>query len=315
MLSLVLAAALASAPPPPPPGCRRVSTPFVGTICSPHDGKRHPAVLVLGGSEGGNAWEPLLPLFVAHGYVAASVAYFGAPGTPATLVNIPVETVGRALRAIEQRGDVDAKHIAVFGTSRGGEFAYLAAATYPQITAAIGIVPSPIRYMGLGANNVPTGCAWTYRGKPLACVGPDPAAGQQIGMEVMHHQPVVLTPFYDASRAANPAQTRASFIHLERIHGPVLCLGAQADAMWDSSAHCSLAMAYLHAHHHPYADRAVSYPNAGHLFITAMHGPKSALTQIAQGPVILAFGGTRRGDADAATAAWKRIWSFLARAL
>ncbi len=314
MLNLLLAATLV-VPPHPPAGCTRVTTPFVGTVCAPHDAKRRPLVIMLGGSDGGNRWEPLLPRFVKHGYVAASIAYFGLPGLPQTLVNIPVETVGRALGALTRRADVDAKHIAIVGISRGGEFAYLAAATYPQITAAIGIVPSPIMYMGLGVNDVPTGCAWSWHGTPLPCVAPDPQAGMQIGMEVMNRQPVTLTPFYEASRKDDPAATRAAFIHLERIHGPVLCLAGKDDAMWDSSAHCDLAMAYLRAHHHRYKDRAYVYPGAGHFFIVATHGPKSALEAVSEGGVTMMFGGTPDGNAAAATAAWKRIWSFLGSAL
>ena len=108
-LSLILAACTAA-------------TAFIGTICTPQTPGKHPAVIVLGGSEGGDQAAPIAQRFANHGYVGVSVAYFGAPGLPATLENIPIETFGKALDAVSKRSDVDAAHMAVMGYSKGGEF-------------------------------------------------------------------------------------------------------------------------------------------------------------------------------------------------
>ncbi len=314
MLNLVLAAALSAHP--PAATCANVKKPFVGTICSPHGNGKHPAMILLGGSEGGNSMAPLAKVFAAHGYVAASVAYFGEPGTQAGLGNVPGDTVKRAIAALTARPDVDAAHIGILGVSKGGEFALLAASTYPQIKAVVAIVPSPIAYMGLGQGDIPTGCSWSRDGKPLPCVAPDAAAGMAIGAAAEANRPIVLKPLYDASRGDDAAATKAAFFPLERSAGPVLCLAGADDQMWNSPEHCNLAMHYLKAHHHPYADAAVSYPNAGHLFAFAVKGPQSAVisTQAPGGPAV-EFGGTPQGDADAATKAWRRIWTFLAASL
>ena len=85
--------------------------------------------------------------------------------------------------------------------------------------------------------------------------------------------------------------------------------------MWNSTAQCDLAMAHLKDAHHAYADRAIAYPDAGHTFIGATHGPSSAVTSVDFGGVTMAFGGTKEGDAAAADAAWPVIWSFLASTL
>ncbi len=192
-----------------------VQQPFIGTICAPPGSGKHPAIILLGGSEGGNLMGKAAPMFAAHGYVAASVAYFKEPGLPQDLVDIPVETIGRALAAIAARPGVD-----------------------------------------------------------------------------------------------------ASFFPLERIRGPVLCLSAADDQLWDSPAYCNMAMAYLHAHHHPYADRAIDYPDAGHTFLFAIHGPGSAVTSVPiGGGATMALGGTVDGDMHAAAQAWPTIWQFLAQAL
>jgi hypothetical protein len=60
-------------------------------------------------------------------------------------------------------------------------------------------------------------------------------------------------------------------------------------------------MAYLSENKHPYADQMISYPNAGHLFILATHGPESARNSMPTGMFEMLFGGTPLGDAFAAT--------------
>ena len=320
MLDLILAAALAapspSTSPVPAASCTKLTQPFTGTLCIPRAGKpKYPAMILLGGSEGGDSMARAAERFAAHGYVTASVAYFGVPGLPKTLVDVPVETVGAAVATLAKRDDVDASRIGIMGGSKGGELALLAASTYPRIKAVVAVVPSPIAYMGLGVNDAPTGCSWSEGGKPLPCVPASDAANQQIGMALMQHQPLVLRNLYDASRNADPATTKAAFFPLEKISGPVLCLSGQDDQMWNSTAQCDLAMAHLKDSHHAYADRAIAYPDAGHTFIGATHGPSSAVTSVDFGGVTMAFGGTKEGDAAAADAAWPVIWSFLASTL
>jgi dienelactone hydrolase len=269
---------------------------------------------LLGGSEGGDSFSPIAPLFAKHGYVTASVAYFGEPGLPQTLVNIPVETVGNVVKALTARTDVNGK-IGIAGMSRGGEFSLLAGSTYPQIKAVVAVVPSPIAYMGLGQYNIPTGCAWSKDTKALPCVPADDAANQKIYIEAQTNQPLKLTPLYEASRKANAAVTRAAFFPLEKIRGPVLCLGGQDDEMWNSSGLCDLAVTYLRKHKHAFADREINYPNAGHMFLLAMGGPKSSMLSFTAGPTTVLFGGTAEGDAAASNDAWAQIWAFLGTSL
>jgi len=127
------------------------------------------------------------------------------------------------------------------------------------------------------------------------------------------NQPVAFRTSYDVSRA-NAAAVTAAFFPLERITGPLLCLAGDDDQMWNSRAHCELALSYLNQHHHSYPDRMISYPNAGHLFIVANHGPSSAINSVHSGSLELSFGGTAEGDAAAAQAVWPEIHAFLAAA-
>lgn len=304
MIHLILAAAL----------CSDLTKPFTGTLCTPNDGKKHAAMILLGGSEGGNSMRKEAKMFADHGYVAASVAYFKMPGLPPALVDVPVETLKPAIETLLSRKDTTGR-IGVMGMSKGGEFAFLVASTYPQITAAVPIVPSPYAYMGLDEQDMPTGCSWTENGKELPCIPADPNGGMSVGQEAASGKPMHLTPLYDASRKSDPKVTAAATFPLERIHGPVLCLGGKDDQMWPSAQQCDDALRYLKAHHHPYADREINYPDAGHTFIMATRGPKSAMIDYTWKGGGFAFGGTPQGDADAATLAWKQIWSFLKTAL
>lgn len=304
MIHLILAAAL----------CSNLSAPFTGTLCTPNDGKKHAAMLLFGGSEGGNSMSKLAKRFAENGYVAASVAYFKMPGLPPDLIDVPVETVKPAIDTLRARKDTTGR-IGVMGMSKGGEFTLLVASTYPQITAAVAVVPSPYAYMGLNEQDRPTACSWTKSGKELPCIPADAMASMQIGLSAASGQLMKLTPLYDASRKADAKVTSAAMFPLEKIKGPVLCLGGMDDQMWPSAAQCDDAIAYLKAHHHAYRDREINYPNAGHTFILATHGPKSAMISYTWQGGGFDFGGTPQGDADAATQSWNQIWAFLKTAL
>ncbi len=57
----------------------------------PHTDRPKPAVLMLGGSEGGLQPTLLAKMLAVHGYPTLRLAYFDAPGLPRYLDKIPVE--------------------------------------------------------------------------------------------------------------------------------------------------------------------------------------------------------------------------------
>jgi dienelactone hydrolase len=122
-----------------------------------------PAVLVLGGSEGGYGGPDLAALLASHGYPALALAYFGEPGLPSTLENIPLEYFGKALQWLGVQSGVAAHQSVVIGVSRGGEAAILTGTTFPTFVRAVVAVSSSSYVLG-GANS---GYAWTYAGKPV----------------------------------------------------------------------------------------------------------------------------------------------------
>ena len=308
-LTLVLAAASGT----PATSCVPATT-FTGTICGPATRGKHPAILLLGGSEGGQVMKQFVVRFAQHGYVAASVAYFKAPGLPQSLENVPVEPIGKALGEISKRSDVNANRIAILGGSKGGELALLTASLYPQIRAVVAVVPSPFAWQGIpdGPGAAPAS-SWTFGGKPLPYVAYTDAMGLQFQSAFMQHTPLDLRVAYDDAMQKNASQIAPAMFHLENIHGPALLLGADDDQLWDSDAQSQLAIAYLHEHHHPYADEYRHYAGAGHIFL--YQSSTHPQTQFPMGPFTMLLGGTAHGDLTAQAQAWPAIYAFLDKAL
>jgi dienelactone hydrolase len=291
--------------------CVPVDAPYVGTLCAPGGHARRPAIAFFGGYGGDGEARRLALEFSGRGYVTAAVSYFSVTGTPRTLVDVPVEIGVAAVTALSGRDDVDSTRVTVMGTSKGGEYALLVAATTPMVKAVIANVPSPFAWYGLGPRGVPSGCSWAREGRALPCVPEDAKAGQEVWQAMRAGRPVAFRAAYEAA-GRNEAAVEHAFFPLERVAGPILCLAAGDDQVWNSAAHCELAMAYLRAHHHPFADRAVSYPGAGHLYLLARAGSGAALNSAPMGGGgRMAFGGTPEADVSAAQSALATITAFL----
>jgi dienelactone hydrolase len=138
---------------------------FVGRLYSPPAGtERRPGILLLGGSEGGLYGGPAPPLLAAHGYPSLALAYFGAPGLPQNLADIPLEYFERALRWLGQEPGVDPQRLVVFGGSRGAEAALLLGSVFPDLVHAVAAY-SPSAFVNPGLPR--GGTAWLLDGKPV----------------------------------------------------------------------------------------------------------------------------------------------------
>ena len=94
------------------------------------------ALILLGGSEGGNSWSnhvEYINQFVELGYVVLSLAYFGADGLPPYLRAIPTEYITKAFRWLSTQKKVLPDKFVLLGVSRGAELALLAGSIYHEI--------------------------------------------------------------------------------------------------------------------------------------------------------------------------------------
>lgn len=244
-------------------------------------GRRRPAILDFGGSEGGLSTSESAALYASEGYPTLALAYFREPGLPRNLVRIPLEYFARALRWLAVQPDVDRGKIVVKGVSRGSEAAQLLGIHYPNLVhAVIALVPSNgavcgIRPVAPGTQDYRcAGPAWTFRGNPV--------------------------PYFDnPTLGANPHPFPD-----ERINGPVFLLCAGHDNIWPSCPMSQRIVSRLRAHHFRHSVTFLDYPDAGHglgSLIPYYPGPD---------PANLA-GAARQANQIARADAWPKLNSFL----
>lgn len=122
------------------------------------------AVLVFGGSEGGDSQRYTAALLASHGHPALAVAYFAEPGLPATLYDVPLEYFRTAARLLAAQPAAASAPVVVMGYSRGSEAALLLAQDYPDLVRGA-VVYSPSAQVNPGLPN--GGDAWTVEGRAV----------------------------------------------------------------------------------------------------------------------------------------------------
>jgi dienelactone hydrolase len=249
-----------------------------GILFTPAGDGRHPAVLVLGGSNGGlpsrqAAW------LASRGFLALALAYFHYEDLPPMLERIPLEYFQRALTWLTNRPDTSPGQIAVMGTSRGGELALQLGSMFPAIRAVVAYVPANVRFPACCQNT--GGPAWTWSGMPLP---------------------------YSLPRFRSPE----SEIEVERTHGPILMISGEADGVWHSTEMADEVVSRLKRNHFAYSFENLKYPHAGHAagrpeIRPAWHGA----TRHPVSGRLMDLGGTAQGDAASSIDAMPKVLAFL----
>ena len=185
-----------------------------------------PAVVVLGGAEGGYDAVPAAALAMS-GYpaLALALAYFGEPGLQQCLCSIPLEYFARAVGWLRAQPAGRGRPVVLYGVSRGAEAVLLLASDLPHL--ADGIVASSPTAAINGAISAAGGPAWTLGGQPLAPVGDIPVT---------------------------------------RIRVPLLMGDGGQDAVWDAAAAASTIMGELRGSPDHAPATNLYYPGAGHYY-------------------------------------------------
>ena len=255
------------------------ATRFFGQYWTPASPTRHPAVLEFSGSEGGLDGQLAGALLASHGYPTLDIAYFGEPGLPSSLENIPLEYFATALRWLATQPQVDPQRIWVSGISRGSEAALLLGVYYPNLVhGVIASVPSNVALCGLPACNGP---AWTLNGRPL--------------------------PYTTQINDPHPSDNPLAVIPVNRIRGPILLDCGGADRVWDSCAYAQAITAELASAHDPRPHTLLNYPNGGHGV-----GALVPYEPSAQPNAENLNGNTPLADALARADLWPKLLAFLA---
>lgn len=280
----------------------------VGILYRPGDDRKHPGVILLGGSEGGFP-TPQGAMLASRGFVALALAYFGTSGLPAAMQRIPIEYFGKAIHAMRRLPCVQGASISMVGSSRGAEAALIVGSMYAEVNGVAAASPSHVRWEGATAKMLPGGPAWTWQDKPLPYVS-------------IHIGPAFAARYLWASVTNSPLSLRSMFVDslgradngdvqipVERIRGPVLLGSGSDDRKWPSPSMSQRAMDRLRRNRHPYADAHVSYEGAGH-WLPADYLPTEGL----QGRMADEIGGTPVATAAAQRQWWPEVLRFLAEA-
>lgn len=289
---------------------------FPGAVFATLPGSsRRPALIVLGGSEGGG-WvaRTSAPRFASRGFAVLGLPYYspGAgereiPELPAAFADIPVDRLNAAREWLQRRPEVDAARVGLVGTSKGAEFVLIAASRFKWIAAVVAIVPSDVVWEGWGPGVEPgKRSSFSLDGKPLPFVPYGEFAEEFEGFRT--GRDVKMRRFQDKGRAANPAAAVKARIEVEKFRGPLLVIGGHDDQVWASGMMAQNIAERRAAHR--LETVALIFPEAGHAISNNGWVPT---TQYNAG--LSKVGGTPQANAAAQARAFPETIAFLKRTL
>jgi dienelactone hydrolase len=284
---------------------QRVDEPDVKAhLYLPVGSARLPLVIVLGGSEGG--YDDLrASMLASRGFATMTIAYFGVPGTPAELFEVPVEVVERGLAWAARHPRIDSARVAIMGTSKGAELALVSASRIPGLCAVVANAPTDAVAQGIDRNGRSRATSsWTWRGQPLPFVRqvPPPEFESQFRE---HGPPYRLRILHEASRR-DTASLHASQIAVEKVNGPILLLSGEDDQLGPSSEQAESIIARLKARGFRHSAEHLRFADAGHqILLPYLPTPPRNTAQF------WAMGGTSEGYLRADVASWARTLEFL----
>jgi hypothetical protein len=265
-----------------------------GFLAEPAAGNAGAGVLVLSGSSGRIERERCR-LFARAGVTAASVRWFGGPGQPPGICEVPLETLVSATRLLRERG---AMRVSILGLSKSAEAALLVSSLSDCADAVIALAPTSVVWANVGpgrdGQQHPYRSSWTWKGRPLPFVPYDRswAPAEPEGA------PLAVLGWYERSLAAYADRLTAAAIPVEKTDTDLVLIAGGADRMWPS-----VRFAHELADRRSAAGRkaaVITRTDAGHrtVFPGEMAPPPSTRFD---------HGGTPEADATLGAAAWPHV--------
>lgn len=261
----------------------------------------HPAVLLLGGSEGGlgGGTHQMALALQQEGFAVFHLAYFGAPGQTDALEGIPLELFDKGLDWLKARPDVNPARITVIGASKGAEAALLVASRRSDLVAVVAGMPTSVAWNGVNWANGGQSerSSWTAGGKEVPTM-PFGEWDQADGIISVYRTIEDLARQAEAERAAIP---------IERGRADVLLVCGEAETMWPACPMARQVAARSKARSGPPVT-VFAYKDAGHF----VFGPPIARDHPFY-PRLGAYGGSVAGNAAARIDSWPKVVAFLRR--
>lgn len=279
------------------------------------EGEPRPVIIVLHGADGGvEASRRFGPKLASLGYAVVGLPYYSPdwgeygppkaiPELPGSFIDIRIDQIAELRDWLRTRPDVDADRIALFGGSKGAEFALIAASRYPWITSVVALAPSDLVWEGWGLEMVEaegTRSSFSFEGQPLPFM---PYVGFVEGL--LAGPSADLLKIHEDGRAAHPEREAAARIPVEAFPGPIMLVAGDADREWRSGRMArNIAVTREAA---GLETTLLVYPEAGH--DVGGDGWTPTVVGVGRG------GGTAEANARAQAEAWPRIVAFLERTL
>jgi fermentation-respiration switch protein FrsA (DUF1100 family) len=288
---------------------------FVGTLFLPPGGPGV-GVLIVPGSTGRAAIEPLGALLASRGYSTLVAAYMEERGLPGSLREIPLEVITRALDALTADGRSRGSNVGVIGVSVGtqGALAALALEQPANVRCAIALAPASVIWQALSSHGPPPKtAAFSRGGEPLPWLA---MHGERVVPEVVKHalldrlsrhprpKALHLRQTYEPSLADTNAAERAA-IPVERIPCPLMLVSGEDDQMWPGAEMAEGIARRRQGSAAGAGDRYLRFPDAGH-FVR----PPVIPTTVHWNDAFVS-GGTAAGDARMYAEAWRALLDFL----
>lgn len=255
----------------------------------------HPAILLLGGSEGGlgSATTTMALALQQAGYAVLHPSYFRAPGQTKALVRVPIERFDAALAWLGSQPGVDGSRIGIVGGSKGAEAALLVASRHPELKAVVAGMPSSVVWPGFSWEMTRVeGSSWTIAGHDVPSLPFGKGSFLQGIGSVYVNGLIALPQHPDAA------------IPIERSTAPVLLICGGADTLWPS---CPMARQL--AARTPRVT-VLAYNDAGHgVFGVPLAAADPKLARLGT------LGGTPAANNAARQDGWPKVLAFLANAL
>lgn len=283
---------------PGPGGVRIDEEGVLGNYFAADGAGPHAGVLLIGGSEGGlgAGVAAEAKALQAHGFSVLQVSYFGGPGQPAMLREVPLEIFDRAVAWLREQPGVDSTRIGVVGSSKGAEAALVAASRNRAIRAVVVGMPSSVVWPGIGGTGAQS--SWTVDGQPV------PFLPYAFGSDYRD----IYGAYNNGLRTLAAHQDAA--VPVERINGPIMLVCGEADTLWPSCRMSEQVTARLTEHGFRHDVQLLEYGDAGHAVFGLPIG-KSSTSYSSLG----SLGGTPEGNDAAREDDWPRALAFLAHTL
>lgn len=260
-----------------------------------------PLVITLGGFRGG-VNEERARMLALSGKASLALAYFGCPGLPSALQQIPLEYCEKAIFWAKSHPAIDSDRIALWGVSRGAELALLLGVLFSRHFRAINAtLPSSVVY-GAIQEDAP---AWTYRGQAVLPSAPFPSLAELSGLGQTRETAIALTPLF-LRGMEDQVRFQASQIPIENIECPLLIASAGDDRMWPSEIFAKQLAQRLAMQNPPCFFRHLQYPFAGHAISSS--NETEAMHPIAK--VWLSYGGSVQANEEARQDLWRQTLQF-----